>query len=175
MFYKLKQIKRLNDNIYSFFPWRQFRIDYASTIYWFASNALIFKYLHVQENFKIFIELVIRKSSFQAHWLFSIILGWWYDILPFCFPIFFLPFAMNIKTKYRIPVILNNNKKLLQGTIKKNSYREHYKEYRSRGTIQKYQLQGKIQKYQLQGKMQKIIITKKQGTIAKIVIRRNNE
>ena len=30
-----------------------------------------------------------------------------------------MTFAMNIKTKYRIPVLLNNKKKLLQGTIKK--------------------------------------------------------
>ena len=110
MFYQLKQIKGLNDNKYSFFPWRQFCIDYTRTIYWFASNALIFKYLHVQENFKIFIELVVRKSSFHAHWLFSIILRWWYVILSFCFPILFMTFAMNIKTKYRIPVILNNKK-----------------------------------------------------------------
>jgi hypothetical protein len=106
----IKQIKRLNDDKYSFFPWRQICIHYTRTISWFASNALIFKYVHVQENFKIFIELIIRKSSFHAHWLFSIICCWFYDILPFCFPILRMTLAMNIKTKYRIPVLLNNNK-----------------------------------------------------------------
>ena len=110
MFYKQKQIKCLNDDAYSFFPWRQFCIDYTRTISWFASNALIFKYVHVQENLKIFIELIIRKSSFHAHWLFSIILCWFYDILLLCFPILRMTFAMNIKTTYRIPVVLNNKK-----------------------------------------------------------------
>jgi hypothetical protein len=146
LFYKQKQIKHLIDDKYSFFPWRQFCIQYTRTISWFASNPLILKYVHVQENFKIFIELIIRKSSFYAHWLFSIIFCWLYDILPFCFPILFMTFAMNIKTIYRIPVLLNNKKTLLQRTIKtKSSHKEHYKQYRSQGTIQKYQLQGKIQ------------------------------
>ena len=140
---KLKQIKHLNDNKYSFFAWRQFYIDYTRTISWSASNALIFKYLHVQGNFKIFIELVISKSSFHAHWLFSIILRWWYHILPFCFPILFMTFAMNIKTKYIIPVILNN-KKLLQGTIKKTvtgnitSSTDHNEQYKNTIYREKY-------------------------------------
>jgi hypothetical protein len=111
MFYKQKQIKRLLDDKYSCFPWRQFFILYSRTISWFASiNALIFKHVYVQENFKIFNELIIRKSSFHAHWLFSIILCWFYDILPSCFPILFMTFAVNIKTKYRIPDLLNNKK-----------------------------------------------------------------
>ena len=88
--HKLKQIKHLNDTKYSCFPWHQLCIDYTRTISWFASNALIFKYLHVQGYFKIFIKLVIRINSFHVHWLFSIILLCWYDILPFCFPILFM-------------------------------------------------------------------------------------
>ena len=147
MFYKQKQIKRLLDDIYSCFPWRQFFILYSRTISWFASiNALIFKHVYVQENFKIFNELIIRKSSFHAHWLFSIILCWFYDILPSCFPILFMTFAMNIKTKYRIPDLLNNKKTIAENNKKKDSHREHYMLYRSQGTIQKYQLQGKIPK-----------------------------
>ena len=102
-----------------FFLWRQFCIDYTRTIYWFTSNALIFKYSHVQEHFKIFIELVIRKSYFHAHWLVSINLRWWYNILPFCFALLFVTFAINIKTKYRIPVLLNNEKKTVPGNNKK--------------------------------------------------------
>ena len=120
MFYKQKQIKRLLDDKYSCFPWRQFFILYSRTISWFASiNALIFKHVYVQENFKIFIELIIRKSSFHAHWLFSIILCWFYDILPSCFPILFMTFAMNIKTKYRIPDLLNNKKTIAENNKKK--------------------------------------------------------
>ena len=113
--HQLKQIKRLNDNNYSFFPWHKFFIDYTRTISWFARSALLFKYLHVQGNLKIFIELVIRKTSFYEHWLFSIIVLCCYHILPFCFPIVFMTLAMNIKTRYIIPVILNN---------KKNNYRK---------------------------------------------------
>ena len=78
--------------------------------------------------------------------------------MPFCFVILFMTFAMNIKTNYRIPVILNNKNTVTENN-KKNSYREHYKQYRSHGTIQTYQLQGK---------------TRKQGTIEEILIRRNN-
>jgi flagellar assembly factor FliW len=51
-----------------------------------------------------------------------------------------MTFAINIETKYRIPVIFNNKKKLFQGTIKKNSYKEHYKQYRSQGSVQEYHL-----------------------------------
>ena len=145
MFYKQKQIKRLLDDKYSFFPWCQFFILYTRTISWFASiNALIFRYVYVRENFKIFIELIIGKSSFHAHWLFSIILCWLYDIFPSCFPILFMTFAMNIKTKYRIPELLNNKKNYCREQWKKDSHKEHYMQYRSQGTMQKYQLQGKI-------------------------------
>jgi hypothetical protein len=125
MFYKQKQIKRLLDDKYSCFPWRQFFILYSRTISWFASiNALIFKHVYVQENFKIFIELIIRKSSFHAHWLFSIILCWFYDILPSCFPMLFMTLWISrqnieyqIYWKIKKTIAENNKKRQSQGTL----------------------------------------------------------
>jgi hypothetical protein len=88
---------------------------------------------------------------------------------------------MNIKTIYRIPVLLNNKKTLLQRTIKtKSSHKEHYKQYRSQGTIQKYQLQGKIQKnnnHKETGNNRRNTNQKEQckyATIQEITIPRNN-
>jgi hypothetical protein len=77
-----------------------------------------------------------------------------------------MTFAMNIKTKYRIPVLLNNKKKLLQRTIKKRQ---------SRGTLHAVPITRNYTKIPVTGKnTQKIIITRKQGTIEEILIRGNN-
>ena len=74
-------------------------------------------------------------------------------------------FAMNIKTKYRIPVLLNNKK-----SITENKKKPHLQ-----GTLQAVPNTRKNAKIPFTGKnTKKIIMTRKQGTIEEILIRRNN-
>ena len=87
-----------------------FEVSFASTIpgqYVGSQVMQWFSNIHMYKN----ILKYSLKSYFHEHWLVSI-------NLPFCFALLLMTFAINIETKYRIQVILNNEKKLFQGTIK---------------------------------------------------------
>ena len=76
-----------------------------------------------------------------------------------------MTFAMNIKTKYRIPVLLNNKKTIAENNEKKQS----------QGTLEAVPITRNNTKNTIyKRKYQKIIISRKQGTIEEILIRRDN-
>ena len=72
---------------------------------------------------------------------------------------------MNIKTTYRIPVLLSNKK-----NITENNKKTHLQRNITSSTEHKEQYNNT----NYRGKYKKIIITRKQGTIEEILIRRNN-
>ena len=55
-----------------------------------------------------------------------------------------MTFAMNIKTKYRIPVLLNNKKTIAENNKKKQSQGTLQAVPITRNNTKKYHLQGKI-------------------------------